>query len=795
MTKDQAKGILELFTVNTPFSELYGIYKILFPDIEDDELKAKKIINSMIDQVLEVTGECEDSEAVLLNTKYACGKITRELLVKYISREDELVKLLISENKEFDLNMEHNDPEVQKYITNVKGIVKIIYNNLYKIDITNPALIELLKKGNEIECNLINAIKDMLSNKDNIKKVPCVLTELAPRPPMEQYFISRKADWEKILQLIQTNKKLVLVNGLGGVGKSTVCKELFEILYKKGTPKIGWINYNEQKKSLEEDFIEQFYYPELLIERKKSIRKFLQVDIDEDAIIFVDNLNVEKKDEPFIRVLENARCCIVFTSRLSEFDYFTSIPIHLFDIDSCMVLYKKYARIPENEKQYDKSINAIVSRVGRHTLTIEVLGKITFAERITPTEVLNKLVENGIDLEDRVEIDLLEDTLIGHLSKIFPINKLKDSQKYILAHFAYCPLEQIPVHLLKWIGVENRYNVNYLIKYGWFVENDNSFYMHPIIKEVVKRFYELKNEDYATLLTSLEELTHYNRNREISKILQYRAYIESVLREVGMQITPVVAQLLFNFAVIEEETENYTAAVDYFQKSLNVWSNPLMRENKRDIEINTRIVNIWAQIGACYYYLNETDMAREWYIKVINMEDEYADDELKVQIYSNCALTYLKDYRNNNKNNIIMLALKNFRYTVSGFEKMWKKDVFMAIAYRNIGETYMELLQNQRAIFYFRKAESLSEQLLSFSHPNREKLYYTLGCAFDSIADMCESLVGKKVKYKIANFYFEVSHKICIENKKNKVNKVDLIELEEKMVDCKKKLMCLNGGY
>ena len=44
MTKDQAKGILELFTVNTPFSELYGIYKIMFPDIEDDELKEKKLL-------------------------------------------------------------------------------------------------------------------------------------------------------------------------------------------------------------------------------------------------------------------------------------------------------------------------------------------------------------------------------------------------------------------------------------------------------------------------------------------------------------------------------------------------------------------------------------------------------------------------------------------------------------------------------------------------------------------------------------------------------------------------------
>lgn len=274
--------------------------------------------------------------------------------------------------------------------------------------------------------------------------IPRILTELAPRPPIDEQLISREDETASILELIDKENKLVLVNGLGGVGKSTVCKELFYYLKNNdaNSRKLAWVTYNG--KSLFDDFVDQFYYPERFTERKEKIKYFLQTGIDQDAIIFVDNLNARDVEEPFIQVLERARCNVVCTSRVTDYKYFKIVPVTLFDLEKCIKLYKGYAGIPEQNTGYDDFIEQIVKRVGLHTLTIEILGKITAAEELNPEKLLEQLTVKGINLEGTVEVDLKEDTLIGHLCKIFPVDKLNKEQKYILAHFANCPLEQIP---------------------------------------------------------------------------------------------------------------------------------------------------------------------------------------------------------------------------------------------------------------------------------------------------------------------------------------------------------------
>ena len=56
-------------------------------------------------------------------------------------------------------------------------------------------------------------------------KQPKLYTLAAPLPPEKEY-IEREQE-EEILALLRNKKKLVLVNGLGGVGKSAVCKRIF----------------------------------------------------------------------------------------------------------------------------------------------------------------------------------------------------------------------------------------------------------------------------------------------------------------------------------------------------------------------------------------------------------------------------------------------------------------------------------------------------------------------------------------------------------------------------------------
>lgn len=447
------------------------------------------------------------------------------------------------------------------------------------------------RKDNAIEC----------------KNIPRILTRLAPLPPPNEYYVSRKSDLNRILQELDMEKKLVLVNGLGGVGKSTICKELFYMLNADRTRCLAWIDYNGQ--SLREDFIQQLFYPQKLIERKRDLEIFLQNEIEEETVIFIDNLNIRDIEDEFFEIIKGANCRVICTSRINSYTHFRTVEINLLDVKECMCLYKKYAEIDEDNTEFDYEIENIVRRVGRHTLTIEVLGKITVAEHLLPSDVKMRLEREGIDLDGISEVALIEDTLVGHLCRIFSVKKLSDVQKYILAHFAFCPLEQIPKIIKEWLLLNNFTNINYLMKYGWFVETELGFYMHPIIKEVVKRTCKLSQKDFLGLIKSLVNFSKYKRNKGVANVIPYYQYIKCVL-EVCTEINQDIAQLYFNIAVLDQEMNNYSQLIEYFKKSLILWESLEMKELEKELYINTRRANIYTQIGASYYFLGETMNAR-----------------------------------------------------------------------------------------------------------------------------------------------------------------------------------------
>lgn len=624
--------------------------------------------------------------------------------------------------------------------------------------------------------------------------MPRILTELAPRPPVEQQLVSRDEEKTSILSVLEERQKLVLVNGLGGVGKSTVCKELFYFLYQNSSCPLAWVTYNG--KSLSDDFINQFYYPEQLLERKERLAYFLQTEISENAVIFVDNLNVRDIDDPFIQVLERAKCAVICTSRVTDYKYFVTIPVSLFKTDKCIQLFKIYANIPLETTCFDEVISQIVRKVAEHTLTIEILGKLASAENLTPADILAQLEEKGINLEGTVEVNLNEDTLVGHLCKIFPVNKLRKEHKYILSHFANCPLEQIPKLIKDWLGIVNHSNINYLKKYGWFVENTDSFYMHPIIKEVVKRICRLHTRDYETLIENLKNFTQYNRNVGIAPVLPYFPYIKSVLNNIDGNISPSTAYLFFNSACIEELAGNYENAIELFKKSLNIWENPEIRKfDISNIYMNTRKANINVQIGACFYYLGDTETARSWYDKTFYMTAPYKDKELSVQMYSNYALTYQKDLKNAAHQPNVSLSrrladkmLSYFQKTVFHFQKLKKKDEFMARALYNLGNAYADLEEYQSAVNYLKQSLEIRQKLLGPLSPILEKTYYDLGRAFTGLAAQQVSSISKCVKYKIAFIYLRACQKICQKNTPKKINSTNLEETELSMLECEARL-------
>ena len=194
-------------------------------------------------------------------------------------------------------------------------------------------------------------------------------------------------------------------------------------------------------------------YPQL-----EEVLQFLQQDIEDTAVIFVDNVNATEEEEPFLQELANAKCSVICTSRITEFSHYETVPIDFFSVDDCVKLFDKYYGVEFN----DEKIRRIVTRAGRHTLVIEILAKIAKAERYTLTDLEKQLQERGFDLEGIASVELREDTLIGHLSHTFSTEKLNRQQEKILYCMSILPAERISYQFKEWLGLPNRYNLNYL---------------------------------------------------------------------------------------------------------------------------------------------------------------------------------------------------------------------------------------------------------------------------------------------------------------------------------------------
>lgn len=624
-------------------------------------------------------------------------------------------------------------------------------------------------------------------------KQPKLYTLAAPLPPEKEY-IEREQE-EEILALLRNKKKLVLVNGLGGVGKSAVCKRIFQNLYAKGKVRLGWVTYNG--KNLERDFVAQFRYPKE--KRKGELTYFLQAEIDPNAIIFVDNFNVIEREDSYIQKLASARCNVICTSRITDFAYFETVPINVFEVEKCIALFKRYARIDAENIIYDDTIAAIAKCVGRHTLTLEVLGKICWAEEKNPAIVLNELKEKGIDVSGEAEVELQECTLVEHLMRIFPIDRLSEEQKYILYHFAICPFEHTPEEMLDWIDIRKRAVVKLLERYGWFVyERENhTYYMHPIIRAVVAKVCEPEKGWFDKLVHNLATVTRYDRAQGSARREFYGSYLNKVIeltKKWGI-VSLDAAQLYFNLAILELFKRNYEEAIKLLKEELGLWDKIRAEGLEKEVFINTKVANIKVQIGVNYYYLDRGEDALEWYGQVKQMKGTYADKELEEQLGNNCGLVYQKQAeelmaKGKNADMLLEKAVSGYESTINAYLKMGKRDLNVAIGYRNLADCKYKMKHYQEAAEAFERAIDIAEKAIKDkeNNPDLERIYGQLAYTYDAWGDSLSEKSEKKAKYEKALRYYEKCHESCNVNYYKGISWIELDELEEKWNLCREKM-------
>ncbi|MEL6143404.1 MAG: NB-ARC domain-containing protein, partial [Bacteroidota bacterium] len=349
---------------------------------------------------------------------------------------------------------------------------------------------------------------------------PKFLTKI---PKLSDAFIGRSKELKDISKQLSTKKGLLLINGLGGMGKTTIATR-YVAIHESRFDHIAWI---EQTGSFPDSILASpLLMPNLGItptdNPEQDAIKVLNAiaNLSGEKLLVIDN--AEEDLGPFIGFLPTKTTCeVLVTSR-------KKIPGLLeYDIDSLAEEKAIELFLQHYELDKDKdTTKAIVTELDRHTLTIELLAKTAQARQIKPLQkVLDLLKERGLAIGRKAKVSVSHNNdeevekIFPYLQRIFEWSESSPQESWLIKQFIFLP----PIHhsldrLREILQITEEQEEQWddltlalegLTKAGWLnYDAQLGYKMHRVIRELfLDRFLEgVEFEEVSTLKNGVADL-------------------------------------------------------------------------------------------------------------------------------------------------------------------------------------------------------------------------------------------------------------------------------------------------
>ena len=576
------------------------------------------------------------------------------------------------------------------------------------------------------------------------------LNNIPTRNP--ETLIGRTTFLTDLRKQLEENKRIVLVNAMGGIGKTSVA-EAYTFRYYKEYKKIVWL-----QQSFNQDIRLAFTNDNMLldslnIKREKKELETLFAEVcnglnkinDEPKLFVIDNANqVEETIYPFWKDLpKQPKWHVLFTSRQKITDILDMELDFLSDQDAIDLFKHYYGK----DKPIDEAqLLELIQQFEKHTLTIEILAKAMQNSRYTFTELKEALnkdipVHARTDHSNKAKIERIK----TYLSQIFDMSNLSDQEINILKQFACLPdtphtFTMLVDLLVEETNEENEQKTitkqelsilcNGLYKKGWLLYNDKeeSYKMHAIIKELVPDKYPILEEDVVVLLKRITEKLSIDQTKDnpIHKFpwIPFGQSIEQQLKD----NTPQKGKLQNNLALVLQDLGDYEGAKDLLEKAKES-----AESNFGASHPNTAVS--YSNLGLVLKDLGDYERAKILLKKaVLSNESSFDENDKRTMVsYSNLAAVYwyLKDYERARK-----LLEKVVRSDKLNFGENHPNT---AVSYSNLGLVLKDLGDYEEAKLLLEKALRSNELNFGENHVNTAVGYLNLGMVHKDLADSKEA--------------------------------------------------------
>lgn len=675
-------------------------------------------------------GHSNEDEIFLKVTKDIQGSLKAKNLAEFLSLQDNLELVF--------LNSCVSLPQAEDYYkTGVKTVIatntaigdaaacsfaKLFYKGLTKGESIRQAFVEA-EATFPIKCERlyrsINSSKDTKRNtfpwqmypKDQGKwRIPMTAKYLTRIPilDLDKEFRGRETELQDLTKMLKNTSKAVLVNGLGGIGK-TVLATAYVQQYGNEYDHVAWISRGE-------DLIHSFAFNEYLADtlglpRKENekvehrfrliLRKLQQ--LTGQNLLIVDNAPEKMAKRGIYEYLPGSpHWQVLLTSRLrlSGFDCLT---LGNLRPDAARNLFRSYYHGDFTEDELEE----LLTEVSYHTLTVELLArlltKLNNVMRVSElTEILKQKQLNNPELQEKIwaRHSREERGIYLHLMKAFELTDLNESEIWLLKHLVVLPILEYSVKTLAEILNLNPFELNktlnQLAKKGWIQlqQFDRTFSIHGLIQQVVG--YQLK-PSFADCETLVERLAkNIEKDEFTNTITEKQPWItcaEAVEHYFQGIKHVAVSELQNNLSQVYLDIGMYGLALEMQQKAIQI-------AEKLYHSAPLKLAPLYSNIGVIYLNLGKLESALDYSLKSLRIRevDEVSNQNKIDTSYNNVALIYqaLREY-----DLAILYLEKAIRICEENGESNHPK---VATAYDNMGQNYYELSNYLQAIDYYERA-------------------------------------------------------------------------------------------
>nr|DAW85708.1 MAG TPA: type IV pilus biogenesis/stability protein PilW [Bacteriophage sp.] len=593
------------------------------------------------------------------------------------------------------------------------------------------------------------------------------------------YFTGRETELQELSQRIEEGRKSVLVSGMGGIGKTHICRKLFEEYLNKHAGGengpfryLGYIEYSGDMGSSLQNCL-KFKQQDSPEQNQEAAWKELEyLAADGKLLLFVDNVDKTLGADLGLQRLIGIPGAVVLTSRQASFsDEFEPYRVGFLGVEQCKEIYGKIrfegSERKVNAEEVEDLEYVIENLAGRHTITVELLAHLARTKHWTIKRLREELEKKGFRLTFHKAGELVN--IQESYEKLYDLSELTGAEQNVLEAFSVLPYIPLPTELCnQWLLLDARVSEDDdilmgLYQKGWLQVDweQESYAMHPVFAQFIYEKRKPNAEKHAGLIEACRDcmeipdsgsalecqkfipfaekiVEKLNMGKELEQIgfLSKFAYLlhyvgqyreteklfNSLLkidRERWGENHPEVAIGYSNMGSVYEEQGEYEKAKGLYEKSLRIRER-VLGEGHPDT------ARSYSKMGSVYEEQGEYEKAKELYEKSLRIHERVLGEGHPdtASIYNNLGLVYAaqREYEK---------AEELFEKSLRVYERiMGENHPYTATSCSCLASVYREQGKYVKAEELHQKSLRIRERALGENHPDTANSYNSLALVY-----------------------------------------------------------------